>query len=215
MVGRMLAVRCPGGDRAVGSQEMKRGLAREGATLDAVTQANSIKVLVAMPQPSSLFIRLEFRLAEQLFQTRWLPRSPRTQRFTLRLFQRCAEAGHVTALSVYGHMLFHRGITPQDKAKGARYVLQAAHTGDSRAQYQAGRIYEYGCAQYPRRDDHAVTWYARAGEAGHPQAAERLVQAYRLGELGLPVDPRRAAQWHALAERYSEPGRVDQQTLTH
>ncbi|WP_048307806.1 tetratricopeptide repeat protein [Halomonas sp. PR-M31] len=154
-----------------------------------------------MAQASSLFTRLEFRLAEQLFHTRWLPRSPRTQRLTLRLFQRCAEAGHVDALSVYGHMLFHRGTTSQDKAKGARYVLQAAQNGDAHAQYQAARIYEFGCAQYPRRDDHAVTWYARAGESGHPMAAERLARAYHVGELGLTKDAQRSEHWQRLADR--------------
>ncbi len=157
-----------------------------------------------MPQASSLFTRLEYRLAEQLFHTRWLPRSPRTQRLTMHLFQRCADAGHTAALSVYGHMLFHRGMTPQDKARGARYVLQAAQAGDVRAQYQAARIYEYGCAQYPSRDDHAVTWYARAGEAGHALAAERLAGAYRDGQLGLAADAQRAEQWQALADRHLE-----------
>ncbi|MBB3232995.1 tetratricopeptide repeat protein [Halomonas stenophila] len=155
-----------------------------------------------MQQASSLFTRLEYRLAQQLFHTRWLPRSPRTQRLTMHLFQRCADAGHPAALSVYGHMLFHRGITPQDKARGARYVLEAAQGGDTRAQYQAGQIYEYGCALYPRRDDHAVTWYARAGEAGHALAAARLARAYRDGELGLPVDVERQAHWQTLADRF-------------
>ncbi|XKE45095.1 sel1 repeat family protein [Halomonas organivorans] len=154
-----------------------------------------------MQQASSLFTRLEYRLAQQLFHTRWLPRSPRTQRLTMHLFQRCADAGHPAALSLYGHMLFHRGITPQDKARGARYVLEAAQGGDLRAQYQAAQIYEHGCALYPRRDDRAVTWYARAGEAGHPLAAERLARAYRQGELGLEQDPERAEHWQALAER--------------
>ncbi|MBD3895500.1 sel1 repeat family protein [Halomonas sp. ML-15] len=156
-----------------------------------------------MPQASSLFTRLEYRLAEQLFHTRWLPRSPRTQRLTMHLYQRCAEAGHTAALSVYGHMLFHRGASPQDKAKGARYVLQAAHSGDERAQYQAGAIYEHGCAQYPRRDDHAVTWYARAGEAGHALAASRLADAYRHGQLGLAVDCQRAEYWQRLADQHA------------
>ncbi|MDR5868526.1 tetratricopeptide repeat protein [Halomonas koreensis] len=154
-----------------------------------------------MPQASSLFTRLEYRLAEQLFHTRWLPRSPRTQRLTMHLFQRCADAGHPAALSLYGHMLFHRAVTPQDKARGARYVLEAAQGGDRHAQYQAGQIYEHGCAQYPSRDDRAVTWYARAGEAGHPLAAARLARAYRDGDLGLPEDPERTEHWQALADR--------------
>jgi len=155
-----------------------------------------------MTQASSLFTRLEYRLAQQLFHTRWLPRSPRTQRLTMHLFERCADAGHPAALSLYGHMLFHRGVSPQDKARGARYVLEAAQAGDLKAQYQAGLIFEHGCVQYPRREDRAVTWYARAGEAGHPLAATRLAKAYRHGELGLPVDAAQAAHWEALAERH-------------
>lgn len=158
-----------------------------------------------MPQASSLFTRLEYQLACQLFHTRWLPRSPRTQRLTMHLFQRCADAGHPAALSLYGHVLFRRAVTPQDKARGARYVLEAAQGGDWHAQYQAGQIYEYGCAQYPHRDDRAVTWYARAGEAGHCLAAERLARAYRHGELGLPEDHERTAHWAALAERNAVP----------
>ena len=161
-----------------------------------------------MIQASSLFTRLEYRLAEQLFHTRWLPRSPRTQRLTMHLFQRCANAGHPPALSVYGHMLFHRGLTPQDKARGARYVLEAAQAGDVRAQYQAGQIYEHGCALYPRRDDHAVTWYARAGEDGHPLAAARLARAYREGQLGLPLDDERATHWQQLADQAIDLGDV-------
>ncbi|MFC7369809.1 MULTISPECIES: tetratricopeptide repeat protein [Vreelandella] len=157
-----------------------------------------------MPQASSLFTRLEFRLAEQLFHTRWLlPRSPRTQRLTLRLLKRCAEAGHPNAQSIYGHMLFHRSMSPHDKARGARYLLEAAQAGDVKSQYQAAQIHEHGCVQYPRREDYAVTWYARAAQSGHYLAAERLARAYRLGELGLVVDGEQAAYWQRLADRQS------------
>lgn len=155
-----------------------------------------------MPQASSLFTRLEYQVADRLFHTRWLlPNSPRTQRLTLRLMKRCAEAGHPDALSVYGHMLFHRSSSPQDKARGARYVVEAAHAGDLKAQYQVAQIYENGCAQYPRRDEYAVTWYARAAQAGHFLAAERLARAYRQGQLGLAVDAEQAAFWQNLADQ--------------
>ncbi|WP_447554260.1 tetratricopeptide repeat protein [Vreelandella sp. EE22] len=153
-----------------------------------------------MPQASSLFIRLEFRLAEQLLRSRWLlPHSPRTQRLTMRLYKRCAEAGHPDALSTYGQMLFQRSLSPQDKARGARYVLEAAQAGDIQSQYQAAQIHEHGCVQYPCREDYAVTWYARAAQAGHKLAAERLSKAYRLGELGLAVDSEQAAYWRRMA----------------
>lgn len=155
-----------------------------------------------MPQASSVFTRLEFRLAERLFQNRWLlPHSKRTQRLTMRLFKRCADAGHPDALSVYGHILFHRSLSPQDKARGARYVVEAAQSGDVKSQFQVAQIYEHGCAQYPRREDYAVTWYARAAQAGHYLAAERLACAYRLGELGLAVDAGQAAYWQRLTDR--------------
>ena len=55
--------------------------------------------------------------------------------------------------------------------------------------------------QYPRREDYAVTWYARAAQAGHYLAAERLARAYRLGELGLAVDTEQADYWQRVAER--------------
>ncbi|MCA1771995.1 MAG: sel1 repeat family protein [Halomonas sp.] len=159
-----------------------------------------------MPQASTLFIRLEFRLAERLFNNRWLlPRSPRTQRLTLNLFKRCAEAGHPDALSVYGNMLLQRSLSPHDKARGARYVMEAAHAGDVKSQYQAAKIYETGCAQYPNRDDYAVTWYARAAQSGHSLAAERLAHAYRVGELGLTADAAQAAYWQSLVDEPSDP----------
>ena len=94
-------------------------------------------------------------------------------------------------------------MSPQDKARGARYVLEAAQAGDIRSQYQAAQIHEHGCVQYPRREDYAVTWYARAAQSGHYLAAERLARAYRLGELGLAVDGEQAAYWQRLADRQS------------
>jgi TPR repeat protein len=97
-------------------------------------------------------------------------------------------------------MLFYRSQTPQDKARGARYVLEAAHGGDVKSQYQVAKIHEHGCVQYPRREDYAVTWYARAAQSGHFLAAERLARAYRLGELGLTMDVERAAYWQRQAE---------------
>jgi len=157
-----------------------------------------------MPQTFSLFTRFEFHLATQLCHTRWMTRSPGKQRLMLRWFKRCADAGHVPARSLYGRVLLHRGVSPRDKSTGARYVLQAAQQGDRHAQYQAGRIYELGCSQYQPNFQHAVTWYARAGESGHGLAAERLALAYRQGELGLPHDPVRADEWAQRARNCAE-----------
>ncbi|CAN0574115.1 unnamed protein product, partial [Ectocarpus sp. 12 AP-2014] len=81
------------------------------------------------------------------------------------------------------------------------YVLEAAHAGDIKSQYQVAQIHEHGCVQYPRRDDYAVTWYARAAQSGHYLAAERLARAYRMGELGLAADSEQAAYWQQQADQ--------------
>lgn len=171
-----------------------------------------------MPQASSLFTRFEFRLATQICYTRWMTRSPGKQRLMLRWFKRCADAGYAPARSLYGRVLLHRGISAREKSTGARYVLQAAQQGDCHAQFQAGRIYELGCSQYQPNVQHAVTWYARAGENGHCEAAERLAAAYRVGELGLPNDPLRAEEWQQRAQYLSEDvesGQLQAALVTH
>ncbi|MBR9756361.1 sel1 repeat family protein [Cobetia sp. 4B] len=152
-----------------------------------------------MPQAPTLMTGLKYRLAERLFHASWLSGSQQKHRLTMRLFNHCANAGHTGALSLYGHMLFQRGNSAQEKAKGARFVIKAAQAGDVHAQYQAARIYEYGCAQYQSDPAKAVTWYARAAECRHALAAQRLARAYREGSLGLAVCPHKAEQWEAHA----------------
>ncbi|RKR04546.1 Sel1 repeat-containing protein [Kushneria sinocarnis] len=156
-----------------------------------------------MLRTASMLTRFEYRLAERLLEAPWFVRSPRKQRLTMHLFRRCARAGHVDALSRYGIMLFHSGASPQDKAAGARFVIRAAEAGDPHAQFQAGCIYERGCAQFVRREDRAVTWYARAAEAGHEEAVRRLARAYRHGELGLPTNIERAGDWEQRIDSHA------------
>lgn len=48
-----------------------------------------------------------------------------------------------------------------------------------------------------------MNWLQRAVVGGHPDAARRLAQAYRNGELGLPRAPEQAAEW----ERKTQPTR--------
>lgn len=153
-----------------------------------------------MLRSASVFTRLEYRLAARLMNAPWLGGSAHKRRLTMHLFRRCANAGHLEALSTYGAMLFRRGSSARDKAVGVRYVVRAAEAGHPEAQYQVGHIYEHGCMQFVRREDRAVTWYARAAEAGHTGAAERLARAFDQGELGLPVDPERSLHWRLPEE---------------
>lgn len=152
-----------------------------------------------MARSLGFFADLEYSLAAKLYSTRWLPRSYRKHQMTMRLFQRAADAGHLKALSTYGHLLFHRGLSEQDKAQGASYLLRAAQLGEPKSQYQAACIYEKGCHTYRRSDEKAVTWYARAGEGGHYLAAMRLAEAYAHGDLGLLQCESKSRHWRELA----------------
>lgn len=140
--------------------------------------------------------------------TPWLGGSAHKKRLTLHLVRRCANAGHVDALSLYGLMLFRNATSARDRAVGVRYVIRAAEAGHPDSQYQLGHIYEYGCKQFVRREDRAVTWYARAAEAGHAEAAERLSRAFGQGELGLPIDPERSRGWQMPERPVEEENRV-------
>ncbi|MCM5705548.1 sel1 repeat family protein [Larsenimonas salina] len=162
-----------------------------------------------MLQAATLFARMEYRIAERLLHANRGRPSPRCHRLSMRLFKRCANAGLVDAQSLYGLMLFRCGVTAQEKAKGAHMVLQAAEAGDVQAQFQAGRIFEFGCNQYVARESRAVTWYARAAEAGYAPAADRLARAYRNGQLGLQVNDVRADYWDDLGQPSSEASHVE------
>ena len=75
---------------------------------------------------------------------------------------------------------------------------RAAEAGDPEACYRLGLACQKGQPGHPRDDLGAVLWFRRAAEAGHRGAMRALAAAYRGGH-GVPRDPRRAAQWEALA----------------
>lgn len=166
-----------------------------------------------MLRSSRVFTRLEYRLAAHLMNAPWLDGSAHKKRLTLHLVRRCANAGHVDALSLYGLMLFRDGGSARDRAVGVRYVIRAAEAGHPDSQYQLGHIYEHGCKQFARREDRAVTWYARAAEAGHAEAAERLSRAFGHGELGLPIDPERSLGWRLSGSAAEESRTLEERQL--
>lgn len=75
-----------------------------------------------------------------------------------------------------------------------------ADSGDARAQYGLGVIFERGMGAVQRDLDSAARWYFRAGRQGHPTALNNLGLMYAQGR-GVGRDPRRAARlWLEAAQ---------------
>ena len=148
-----------------------------------------------MSEQIGVMTRLKFLLAEKLFHSSVLRHSKLRHQWVMRLFKESANECHLKALSVYGHLLYFRGISPLDKGQGVNYLLDAAKKGDVKAQYQMGCIYEQGYGHLQKNYESAVRWFVRAAEQGHPLASRRMAKACSDGELGLAVNPEQAIYW--------------------
>lgn len=72
-------------------------------------------------------------------------------------------------------------------------VHALAAAGDAQAQYQLGRMYEFGDAVRPEPKK-AVYWYRKAAEQDLPRAQYNLARMHAAGE-GVGQDWRQAAYW--------------------
>jgi TPR repeat protein len=81
-------------------------------------------------------------------------------------------------------------------------IRDAAGRGVAEAQYWLAWQYESG-PLLEHDGAAALGWYLRAAEADHRLALARLAQAYDAGELGLPAEPRKAAEYRARQARCS------------
>ena len=100
----------------------------------------------------------------------------------------------------YQLALFHLGLGNFEPVEAIPLIRDAAGRGVSEAQYWLAWQYEAG----PLLDHDqatALSWYQRAAESNHRLAIARLAAAYEHGELGLPADRRKAAEFHARQSR--------------
>ncbi len=163
--------------------------------LTAQLKINQSILWLLMSEQIGVITRLKFLLAEKLFHSSVLRHSRLRHQWVMRLFKASANEGHLKALSVYGHLLYFRGISPLDKGRGVNYLLDAARQGDVKAQYQMGCIYEKGYGHLQRSSEQAVRWFVRAAEQGHPLACRRMAKACTEGELGLAINPDQSEYW--------------------
>lgn len=104
--------------------------------------------------------------------------------------------------------LAHRDGTgvPRDYTQARAWLVKAAAQSLPKAQYALAVLTEQGLGG-ARNETEALTLYQKAAARGIPDAALRLADAAAQGELGIPVDPAKAAEWRQKAAEMEQIGR--------
>jgi len=106
--------------------------------------------------------------------------------------------------ATYQLALFHLGLGGNWQPDEALPLIRAAADQDvSEAQYWLAWQSESGPA-LPHDPAVALAWYQKAAAGRHRLALQRLADASERGELGLPVDARRALEYRAQIRRCDE-----------
>lgn len=115
-----------------------------------------------------------------------------------------AEAGAGDPDATYQLALFSLGLGGHWQPEEAiPLVRSAADRGVTEAQYWLAWQSESGPA-LPHDPVVALSWYEKAAAGRHRLALQRLAEASERGELGLPVDERKALEYRAQIRRCDE-----------
>lgn len=115
------------------------------------------------------------------------------------MWEKAANADHAEAT-------FRLGLTYQGGSGGSGHVranprkafpyfVKSAELGDMQAMYMLALHYENGTKFMKKDIPLAWKWYLAAAEKGQSLAIERIIKAYREGELGQEVSPEKAKLW--------------------
>ncbi|EWC41000.1 sel1 repeat family protein [Pseudomonas stutzeri] len=143
--------------------------------------------------------KLGYFAARKAMMSRHAVQQPKLWRWMEGQFARMAALGDVGAQSFYGHILYFRGQGYGARQEGARLLRLAATAGDLKAAYQMGVISLSEDATHGPDGNEAARWWMQAAAAGHPLAAVRLEQLYRIGGHGLVANPQEADRYRAKA----------------
>ncbi len=115
-----------------------------------------------------------------------------------------AEAGAGDADATYQLALFSLGLAGNwQPGEAIPLIRSAADQGVTEAQYWLAWQSESGPA-LPHDPAVALSWYEKAAAGRHRLALQRLAEASERGELGLPVDQRKALEYRAQIRRCDE-----------
>ena len=121
------------------------------------------------------------------------------------LLEPLLESGNPEAL-YYTSFFYAFGIAgyPSDMDIAISNEFKAASLGSVTAMLSHARRYEYGVSK-PIDFKKSLVWYEKAAQSGSEQAAYRLENAYRNGELGLEKDEALALKWQERAGDCEKP----------
>lgn len=110
-----------------------------------------------------------------------------------------AEEGGSRALYHIGIMnMYGLGGAEFDQLTGVHNVRAAAEGGYPMAQSFMGFMVERSDGlMVEKGDEAALAWWRKGAQGNHCAAVRRLARAYENGELGLPADAAKAAEWNA------------------
>ncbi len=117
------------------------------------------------------------------------------------LCRREADAGDPEA--VYQLSFFFLGLDSWDPEQAISLILTAAERDVPEAQYWLAWQYDSG-PLLPNDPALALRWYQASADRDHRLALQRLAEAYRVGDLGLPVDRKKASLLNARAAQCAE-----------
>lgn len=110
------------------------------------------------------------------------------------------EADDGDPVAEYQLSLFYLGLIDWNVDKALPLIMSAAQSGVPEAQYWLAWQYDTG-PLLPDNLGLARRWYQMAGENDHRLALQRLSDAYQHGDLGLPIDARKASVLRARASK--------------
>jgi len=108
---------------------------------------------------------------------------------------RAAALGHQDAIYLLTLMKKSVDFTLQLYQESADALKARAEDGDTQAEYELGIRYESGAWDVQQDNVKALKWITKAAEAGNPVAMDTLAHIYRHGDLGIPVDIKKAEAW--------------------
>lgn len=113
----------------------------------------------------------------------------------MQLFLSAAKQGYAPAQVRLGEILY---ISEYYK-DAVDWYRKAAEQGNAAGQYSLGGSYARG-EGIEQDNEKALYWTALAAEKDHLTALRTMAGAYRLGELGLPIDLNKAKLWETRAD---------------
>jgi TPR repeat protein len=133
---------------------------------------------------------------------------PRDEARGVEYFRRAAEKGYPPSLEKMAELRWNGRAMPIDRAQAVRDARAAAEAGRTVAQFILGVALLTGEGSGTKNLAEAATWFRRAAERGHPQAAHNLGAMVSTGN-GVPANPSEGYFWLAVgADRAPAPLKV-------